>query len=198
LSQLGYFVVDVFAVAPLQGNPLAVAMNTCGLTTEKMQAMARESNLSETTFAERRAAEVEGLKAARSLTSSLAVSCLPASACISGKAWRSAGPAIFSRRHAENRRGSGMCASGAAPFLWQKDSFSCRDAHAFNRNSSSQVTSCVDASRFRLVTGGFSVFSSLKILSFQNPPVLVLFRFVAHISLERLRGSCLTRQNTEH
>lgn len=54
-----YFVVDVFANAPLEGNPLAVVMNTCGLGAEEMQAIAREFNLSETTFVERRAAEVE-------------------------------------------------------------------------------------------------------------------------------------------
>ena len=49
---------------------------------------------------------------------------------------------------AQKRIGEGhaMCASQAAPFLWQKDSFSCRDAHAFNRNSSWQVTACVTAS----------------------------------------------------
>jgi trans-2,3-dihydro-3-hydroxyanthranilate isomerase len=57
--QLDYFVVDVFSQTALEGNPLAVVMNTCGLTTEQMQAIAREFNLSETTFVERRAAEVE-------------------------------------------------------------------------------------------------------------------------------------------
>lgn len=56
---LKYFVLDVFTDAPLKGNPLAVVMNTCGLATEEMQAIAREFNLSETTFVERRAAEVE-------------------------------------------------------------------------------------------------------------------------------------------
>jgi len=57
--ELDYFVVDVFADTALQGNPLAVAMNTGDLSTERMQAIAREFNLSETTFVERRAAEVE-------------------------------------------------------------------------------------------------------------------------------------------
>jgi len=57
--ELDYFVVDVFASEPLAGNPLAVVMNTCGLATERMQAIAREFNLSETTFVERGAAEVE-------------------------------------------------------------------------------------------------------------------------------------------
>jgi trans-2,3-dihydro-3-hydroxyanthranilate isomerase len=57
--ELNYFVVDVFADTALKGNPLAVVMNTAGLTAEQMQAIAREFNLSETTFVERRAAEVE-------------------------------------------------------------------------------------------------------------------------------------------
>jgi trans-2,3-dihydro-3-hydroxyanthranilate isomerase len=57
--ELDYFVVDVFTDTPLAGNPLAVVMNTASLTTEQMQAIAREFNLSETTFIERRPAEVE-------------------------------------------------------------------------------------------------------------------------------------------
>ncbi len=56
---LKYFVADVFTQAPLEGNPLAVVMNTVHLATEEMQAIAREFNLSETVFVERRAAEVE-------------------------------------------------------------------------------------------------------------------------------------------
>src|SRR6202451_4842625 len=58
-TKLDYFVVDVFTETPLAGNPLAVVMNTASLTTEQMQAIAREFNLSETTFIERRPAEVE-------------------------------------------------------------------------------------------------------------------------------------------
>ena len=65
MPELDYFVVDVFTEAPLAGNPLAVVMNTCGLTTEQMQAIAREFNLSETTFVERRAAEVERAEGVR-------------------------------------------------------------------------------------------------------------------------------------
>ena len=57
--KLKYFMVDVFTESPLKGNPLAVVMNTCALQTEEMQALAREFNLSETTFVERRAPEVE-------------------------------------------------------------------------------------------------------------------------------------------
>jgi trans-2,3-dihydro-3-hydroxyanthranilate isomerase len=56
---LEYFVVDVFTREPFAGNPLAVVMNTSGLSTGQMQAIAREFNLSETTFVERRAAEIE-------------------------------------------------------------------------------------------------------------------------------------------
>jgi trans-2,3-dihydro-3-hydroxyanthranilate isomerase len=63
--ELDYFVVDVFTETALSGNPLAVVMNRCGLATEKMQAIAREFNLSETTFVERQAAEVERAEGVR-------------------------------------------------------------------------------------------------------------------------------------
>lgn len=62
---LEYDIVDVFTQTPLEGNPLAVVMNTCGLATERLQAIAREFNLSETTFVERRAAEVERAEGVR-------------------------------------------------------------------------------------------------------------------------------------
>jgi trans-2,3-dihydro-3-hydroxyanthranilate isomerase len=65
MPELEYFVVDVFAEAPLKGNPLAVVMNTCNLPTQQMQAIAREFNLSETTFVERRAADVERAQGVR-------------------------------------------------------------------------------------------------------------------------------------
>jgi len=58
-------VVDVFTDRALAGNPLAVVMNTCGLSTEEMQAIAREFNLSETSFVERRAAAVEQAEGVR-------------------------------------------------------------------------------------------------------------------------------------
>ena len=45
-----YAVVDVFAERPLEGNPLAIFTDARGLSTEEMQAFARETNLSETTF----------------------------------------------------------------------------------------------------------------------------------------------------
>lgn len=51
--------VDVFSSQPLQGNALAVFPDARGLTDDEMQALARETNLSETTFVLPRAAEVE-------------------------------------------------------------------------------------------------------------------------------------------
>ncbi|MGD0831409.1 MAG: PhzF family phenazine biosynthesis protein [Terracidiphilus sp.] len=59
MPRIDYFVVDVFTQSALAGNPLAVVMNTCSLTTERMQAIAREFNLSETTFIERRDSAIE-------------------------------------------------------------------------------------------------------------------------------------------
>ena len=63
--ELEYFVVDVFTEKALQGNPLAVVMNSAGLATKQMQAIAREFNLSETTFVERRAPAVEQTEGVR-------------------------------------------------------------------------------------------------------------------------------------
>jgi PhzF family phenazine biosynthesis protein len=42
--------VDVFSLAPFKGNPLAVVLDAEGLSDEQMQAIARWTNLSETTF----------------------------------------------------------------------------------------------------------------------------------------------------
>src|SRR5256885_12419619 len=42
--------VDVFTDRPLAGNPLAVVLEADGLSDTQMQAIARETNLSETTF----------------------------------------------------------------------------------------------------------------------------------------------------
>lgn len=63
--ELDYFVVDVFTDTPLQGNPLAVVMDVAGLAPEQMLAIAREFNLSETTFVERRAPDVERAEGVR-------------------------------------------------------------------------------------------------------------------------------------
>ena len=65
MLKLDYFVVDAFTTEPLAGNPLAVVMNTCGLATERMQAIAREFNLSETTFVERRPTAIERVEGVR-------------------------------------------------------------------------------------------------------------------------------------
>ena len=65
MTELTYYVVDVFTEATLTGNPLAVVLNTCGLVTEQMQSIAREFNLSETTFVERRPTAVEEAEGVR-------------------------------------------------------------------------------------------------------------------------------------
>src|SRR5258708_23029872 len=51
--------VDVFAENPLEGNALAIFTDARGLSTTEMQALARETNLSETTFILPRAPEIE-------------------------------------------------------------------------------------------------------------------------------------------
>jgi trans-2,3-dihydro-3-hydroxyanthranilate isomerase len=50
MSQLRYAIVDVFAEAPLQGNPAAIVFDADTLDGAQMQAIAREFNLSETAF----------------------------------------------------------------------------------------------------------------------------------------------------
>jgi trans-2,3-dihydro-3-hydroxyanthranilate isomerase len=45
-----YFVVDVFTDTPLEGNQLGVFTNASGLSSERMQRLARELNFSETVF----------------------------------------------------------------------------------------------------------------------------------------------------
>lgn len=48
--QLRYAIIDVFAEAPLQGNPAAIVFDADALDGARMQAIAREFNLSETAF----------------------------------------------------------------------------------------------------------------------------------------------------
>jgi trans-2,3-dihydro-3-hydroxyanthranilate isomerase len=48
--QRRYVTVDVFTDRPFGGNPLAVVLDAEGLSTDQMQAIAREFNYSETTF----------------------------------------------------------------------------------------------------------------------------------------------------
>ncbi len=56
---LPYAVMDVFAEHPLEGNALAIFADARGLTTSDMQRIARETNLSETTFILPRSPEIE-------------------------------------------------------------------------------------------------------------------------------------------
>jgi trans-2,3-dihydro-3-hydroxyanthranilate isomerase len=63
--ELEYLVVDVFTGSALAGNPLAVVIDSVGLSTERMQAIAREFNLSETTFVQRRTASIEQVEGVR-------------------------------------------------------------------------------------------------------------------------------------
>lgn len=62
---LDYSIADVFTDTALAGNPVAVVTDSIGLPTERMQAIAREFNLSETTFVERRPAAVEQAEGVR-------------------------------------------------------------------------------------------------------------------------------------
>ena len=48
--RLPYVVIDVFTDRPLEGNSLAIFTDARGLSTEQMQALAREMNLAESTF----------------------------------------------------------------------------------------------------------------------------------------------------
>ena len=50
MTELAYHVVDVFTDRAYAGNPLAVVLDADGLTDQQMQSIAREFNLSETTF----------------------------------------------------------------------------------------------------------------------------------------------------
>src|SRR5271170_5994119 len=50
LRRFPFVQLDVFCSAPFLGNPLAVFPDGRGLSDEQMQAIAREMNLSETTF----------------------------------------------------------------------------------------------------------------------------------------------------
>ena len=50
MKKLAMVQLDVFTERALTGNALAVCLDGRGLSTEQMQALARETNLSETTF----------------------------------------------------------------------------------------------------------------------------------------------------
>jgi trans-2,3-dihydro-3-hydroxyanthranilate isomerase len=57
--------LDVFTRTPLTGNPLAVFTDATGLSDQQMQALAREMNLSETTFILPREREIEAREGKR-------------------------------------------------------------------------------------------------------------------------------------
>jgi trans-2,3-dihydro-3-hydroxyanthranilate isomerase len=59
-KRLSFVQIDVFSANPLEGNALAVVLDGSGLTDTQMQAIARETNLSETTFILPRDAATEG------------------------------------------------------------------------------------------------------------------------------------------
>jgi trans-2,3-dihydro-3-hydroxyanthranilate isomerase len=63
--RLNFVHIDVFAEHPLEGNPLAVYYDAQGLTKNQMQTIAREMNLSETTFVLRRDRKTENSKGIR-------------------------------------------------------------------------------------------------------------------------------------
>lgn len=50
MSELGFYILDVFAEEKFAGNQLAVFRNAQGLSTETMQRIANEMHFSETTF----------------------------------------------------------------------------------------------------------------------------------------------------
>jgi trans-2,3-dihydro-3-hydroxyanthranilate isomerase len=59
MRRIPFRTVDVFSSRALEGNPLAVLPDASGLTDVEMQAIAREFNLSETTFVLRRDPAIE-------------------------------------------------------------------------------------------------------------------------------------------
>ena len=61
-TSFSYCVVDVFTTVPLEGNPLAVFPDASGLDTATMQRIAREMNLSETTFILPRESDEQGTR----------------------------------------------------------------------------------------------------------------------------------------
>src|SRR5882757_3218033 len=64
-KRLPFTQLDVFTSRPLEGNPLAVFPDAAGLSDEQMQAIAREMNLSETTFIFPRDAAIEAERGVR-------------------------------------------------------------------------------------------------------------------------------------
>src|SRR4029434_4000352 len=50
MTRIAFQQVDVFTAVPFKGNPVAVILDGSGLSSERMQAIASWTNLSETTF----------------------------------------------------------------------------------------------------------------------------------------------------
>ena len=65
MRELEYELCDVFTSRPLEGNQLAVFLDGTALNDEEMQAIAREMNLSETTFVHRRDRSTEQARGIR-------------------------------------------------------------------------------------------------------------------------------------
>ena len=65
LRRLVFDHIDVFTRKPLEGNPLAVFPDSSGLADSEMQSIAREMNLSETTFVLPRRKRLEQLRGVR-------------------------------------------------------------------------------------------------------------------------------------
>jgi trans-2,3-dihydro-3-hydroxyanthranilate isomerase len=65
MRELEYELCDVFTSRPLEGNQLAVFLDGAALTDGEMQAIAREMNLSETTFVHRRDRSTERARGIR-------------------------------------------------------------------------------------------------------------------------------------
>jgi trans-2,3-dihydro-3-hydroxyanthranilate isomerase len=65
MREFEYRLCDVFTSSPLEGNQLAVFLDAASLTDDEMQSIAREMNLSETTFVHRREKDVEQAQGVR-------------------------------------------------------------------------------------------------------------------------------------
>jgi trans-2,3-dihydro-3-hydroxyanthranilate isomerase len=65
MREFVYHLCDVFTDTPFHGNQLAVFEDAGNLSTAEMQALAKETNLSETTFIIRRSAEMEAKRGVR-------------------------------------------------------------------------------------------------------------------------------------
>ncbi|MGB7191534.1 MAG: PhzF family phenazine biosynthesis protein [Acidobacteriaceae bacterium] len=65
MRELPYHLCDVFTATQLAGNPLAVFLDAGRLKPDQMQAIAREMNLSETTFVHRRDKNIERARGVR-------------------------------------------------------------------------------------------------------------------------------------